>query len=331
MGHPVTRLVAWWASALALTAAALFVGVSACGSAGPTAGRARPSAHPTTAPSAPAVHTHVPGRTYLGRNEYVEFRAGDLPVVVSAPHGGSLEPAEIPNRTSGTTATDLDTEDLARRLASALHARTAREPSLVVCRLKRTRIDVNRGLAEGAHGHPLAEQAWAEYHGFLDAACALAAGLHGRALLVDLHGHSHRIARVEAGYLIGAGDLNGADAELDDPAIARRSSIRTLAAGRGLRFSALLRGRGSLGGLLERAGYPSVPSPMVPSPGTDPYFEGGYIARRHGSADGGPVSAVQIETPYAGVRDTPAARERFAAALADALVTYASLPLRPGL
>jgi hypothetical protein len=92
----------------------------------------------------------------------------------------------------------------------------------------------------------------------------------------------------------------------------------------------VLRGRASLGGLLERAGYPSVPAPGVPSPGLDPYFEGGYITRRHGSIDGGLASAIQIETPHLGVRDTPAARERFAASLAEALVTYVSTHLRPG-
>jgi N-formylglutamate amidohydrolase len=272
----------------------------------------------------------MPGRTYAGRNEYVEFHAGDAPIVVSAPHGGALEPVEIPNRTSGTTVTDLATEDLARRLAAALQARIGRQPSLVVCRLKRIKLDVNREITEGAQRNPYAEQAWNEYHAFLDAARAIAAGLHGRALLVDLHGHSHPKARIEAGYLLDADDLDRSDADLDASAAVQRSSIRTLAAESGLRFSEVLRGRASLGGLLERAGYPSVPAPGVPSPGLDPYYGGGYITRRYGSIEGGPSSAIQIETPYLGVRDTPAARERFAAALADSLVSYLSTHLRAG-
>jgi hypothetical protein len=203
-----------------------------------------------------------------------------------------------------------------------------RQPSLVVCRLKRVKLDVNREITEGAQGNPYAQQAWNEYHAFLDAARVIAAGLHGRALVVDLHGHSHPKARVEAGYLLGADDLDRSNADLDGSAAAQRSSIRTLAAESGLRFSEVLRGRASLGGLLERAGYPSVPAPGVPSPGLDPYFEGGYITRRHGSIDGGLASAIQIETPHLGVRDTPAARERFAASLAEALVTYVSTHLR---
>jgi hypothetical protein len=237
----------------------------------------------------------------------------------------------LPNRASGTTVTDIATADLALALANALRARTGREPSLVVCRLKRTKIDVNRDVGEGAQGHRLTEQAWNEYHAFLDAARAIAARQHGRGLLVDIHGHSHQRPRVEIGYLLGAAELNRGDTHLDDSALAEQSSIRTLAAESGLRFSALLRGPTSLGGLLEKAGYPSVPAPLVPTPGTDPYFEGGYITRRHASADSGVVSAVQIETPYLAHRDTPAARARFAASLAEALVTYlaAQFHLRP--
>ena len=322
MGDSVTRRAAWWASALGITFGALVAGASACGPGGPTAGPSAPSGQPAALLPAPGPQAYVSGQTYFGRNEYVEFRPGEWPVIVSAPHGGGLEPAEIPDRTSGTTVTDAATDELARALAAALQSRTGREPSLVVCRLKRAKLDVNREIAEGASGNPWAQQAWNEYHGFMDAARALAAGRHGRALVVDLHGHGHPKPRVEIGYLLGTEDLARTDAELDDPAYARRSSIRTLAAESDLRFSALLRGSTSLGGLLGLAGYASVPGPAAPAPGADPYFEGGYITWRHGSLDGGPVSAIQIETPHAGVRDSPSARARFAASLADALVTY---------
>ena len=324
------RRVAWWASALALLTAALVAGISACGSSAPMANPGAPSVQAAPSPAVPPIQQFEPGSTYFGRNGYVEFRAGDAPIVVSAPHGGALEPGEIPDRTSGTTVTDLATEDLARLLASALESRTGRHASLVVCRLKRVKLDVNRAIGEGTQGNPHAEQAWNEYHGFLDAARTMAAGLHGHALVVDLHGHGHPKARVEAGYLLGSDDLERSDTDLDESTAAQRSSIRTLAAGSGLRFSDVLRGRSSLGGLLERAGYAAVPAPGAPSPGLDPYFEGGYITRRHGSADGGPASAVQLETPFAGLRDSPAARARFAASLADALLEYLSVHTRTG-
>ena len=318
----MTGRPAWWIGAAAFACAVLLSTGPACGPDGAEGPVTGPSPQSGAPPSPGAAQPYAPGGTYFGRNAYIEFRAGALPIVVSAPHGGSLEPAEIPTRTSGTTVTDAATEDLARAVFDALVSKTGRQPSLVVCRLKRAKIDVNRDIGEGAQGNPHAEQAWNEFHAFLDAARGLAAGAHGRALLVDLHGHGHPKPRVEIGYLLGAADLDRPDAELDDPAWGRQSSIRTLAAEAGLRFSALLRGPESLGGRLDRAGYLAVPGPATLSPGSDPYFEGGYITRRHGSADGGPVSAVQLETPYPGVRDTPASRSHFAAALADALAAY---------
>jgi len=300
----VRRRDAWWIVALALAAAALVGNL-------PTASQ-----------------EYAPGRTHFGRRGYVEFRAGELPIILSAPHGGTLEPAGMPDRTPGTTVSDLGTEDLARSVAAALRSRTGRDASLVICRLKRVKVDVNREIGEGAQGNPEAQQAWNEYHRFLDAARTLAAGRHGRVLVVDLHGHGHPSPRTEIGYLLSAAVLDRPDAELDDPIWARQSSVRSLSAESGLRFSALIRGPSSLGGLLESAGYPSVPGPATPGPGADPYFEGGYITRRHGSADGGSSSAIQIETPYRGLRDTPAGRAKFAEALAEALVSYVGSQFR---
>jgi hypothetical protein len=78
----------------------------------------------------------------------------------------------------------------------------------------------------------------------------------------------------------------------------------------------------SMGDLLELRSYPSVPSPTYPDPGGQPYFNGGYNTRRHGSRDGGPVSGMQLECNYTGVRDSGPNREAFAAALAEALDVY---------
>lgn len=304
-----------------LLAAIVFAALS-CGEKGP------PAAPTPTEGTGQPTTVYVPGQTYFGRNAYVEFQAGEAPIILSAPHGGSLEPTEIPNRTVGTTTTDTATEDLARQVALALRSRTGQTVSLVVCRLRRTKIDVNREVVEGAQGNSAAEQAWREYHEYLDAASRLAITRWGRALVVDIHGHGHPIARAELGYLLSAQDLDRTDAELDSGSYASQSSIRALAAESGSPFSGALRGRESLGGLLRQAGYASVPSDAAPSPGADPYFTGGYITERHGSAGGLQVSAVQTELPMPGVRDSSAARTQFATAFAGVLVTYVTTHLK---
>ncbi|NNM05492.1 MAG: hypothetical protein HKO65_10345, partial [Gemmatimonadetes bacterium] len=48
----------------------------------------------------------MPGESYLGRNGYTEYLPGEVPLILSAPHGGDLRPAETPDRTYGTTVQD---------------------------------------------------------------------------------------------------------------------------------------------------------------------------------------------------------------------------------
>lgn len=52
------------------------------------------------------VADYLPGVSYFGRRDYVEYIPGELPVVLSVPHGGALTPTEISDRTSGTVVTD---------------------------------------------------------------------------------------------------------------------------------------------------------------------------------------------------------------------------------
>lgn len=68
-----------------------------------------------------------------------------------------------------------------------------------------------------------------------------------------------------------------------------------------------------------------MPSPAFPDPGGLPYFSGGYDTREHGGSDGGPVSGVQLEMNWTGVRDTEEMRASFTEALAIALEEYFAL------
>ena len=52
------------------------------------------------------------GQTYQGRNGYTTFYPGNIPVILSIPHGGDISPPEISNRTYGITVTDSNTIEL---------------------------------------------------------------------------------------------------------------------------------------------------------------------------------------------------------------------------
>jgi hypothetical protein len=260
------------------------------------------------------------GQQYVGRNGYIEYRPGELPIVITAPHGGTMEPDEIPDRTTGVATRDTNTDALAIAISDAFQARTGKRPHIVICRLHRSKLDANREIVEAAQGNRLAQRAWFEFQLFTEAASHVVAGTYGKGFYIDLHGHGHPIPRLELGYTLTAEELALADAALE--ALANQSSIRSLASRSTSPFVALLRGDESLGTLFEAQGFPAVPSKSQPHPDGAPYFSGGYNTERHGSRNGGMIDGVQIETHSVGVRDTPVNRQRFASALVDVLMTF---------
>merc|ERR1712060_744776 len=155
------------------------------------------------------------------------------------------------------------------------------------------------------------------------------------ALLLDIHGQSHRRLVTELGYHVNLDELLLMDGVLD--ASTRPTSLDALfrtkgpeAAKRPGGLSALLRGPCSLGALLETRGFRCTPSPTTPEPvkaiplykfreehgeadicaktGPPPtamakavtYFWGGYTSRRYGMphtvpAEAAPLSAEDQE------------------------------------
>lgn len=260
------------------------------------------------------VSSYEPGQRYFGRRGYVEYVPGELPLILSASHGGALLPREVPDRTWGTVRADRNTLELAIAMRDALVETTGFAPHLVLSHLHRSKLDPNREIEEAAQGNPYAEQAWREFHEMTRTARATVWGAFGEGLYLDIHGHSHDIPRVELGYLLTAEKLNESDAALNSLAVVRCTSIRELGRDSPLPFSQLLRGATSFGGLLQEEGVRSVPSPSDPSPGADPYWRGGYNTREHGSrADGELISGIQLEHHWAGIRDTEENRRDYAA------------------
>ncbi|MFN5235984.1 MAG: hypothetical protein ACK5FV_02315 [Bacteroidota bacterium] len=270
---------------------------------------------------------YVPGQSYFGSNNYTEYVAGNMPVILSAPHGGLLSPAAIPDRNcSGcSTVNDFNTQELARALANALHEQTGCWPHLVINRLHRRKLDANRDLPEAADGNPVAGQAWADFHNFLGNAKNDVAFQFGKGFYVDIHGHGHSIQRLELGYLLYSDELRLPDDTLNTPVFTGYSSIKHLVESnpQSLTHADLLRGSQSLGELLADRGYPATPSQSDPAPDTgEDYFSGGYNTARYSSYNGGSIDGVQIECNRTGIRDSLTQVERFADSLAVTLLDY---------
>ncbi len=273
------------------------------------------------------------GTSFLGRNGYIEYLPGTLPFILSAPHGGTLTPAEIPDRTFGVTVTDRNTGRLAEQIRDAFIVQTGAAPHLVIAWLARIKLDPNREIVEAAQGSPFAENAWDEFHGFIETARAWVEEEAGSGLFVDLHGHGHEINRLELGYLTSGADLDMSDGVLDAGNFAATSSLKALVQSTGGSFSELLRGPTSLGALLTDEGVPAVPSPADPTPAGAPYFSGGFNTARYGSRDRGTVSGAQFELYFPGIRDTEDNRALFSqrfARVIEAFMTEHYGFFRPG-
>ncbi len=297
----------------------------------------------------PTVPVYVAGQSYFGRNGYVEYIAGNSPIILTAPHGGALTPSTIPDRTaaacggSAITIGDANTAELTRVMQARFAARFGTYPHVIISHLSRRKLDPNRLSLEATCGNAAAVEVLGEWHGFIDLAKSAVLKARGKGWYMDIHGHAHVVQRLELGYLLTSALLDSSDAALDASSAAENaSSILTLSQLSPLSFSALLRGPASLGTLYAAQGFPSIPSASDRQPAGADYFTGGENTRRHtcgsgaaalGGASGGTICGVQIEANFTGLRDTPANRDRFGDATALVVEQYLAahwgLSLRP--
>ncbi len=85
----------------------------------------------------------VYSQTVFGANNYTEYHTGNLPIIISVPHGGNLTPSTIPDRTcnSAVTVTDANTIELAQQIDLAFVKATGCHPHIIYCNLKRSKLD----------------------------------------------------------------------------------------------------------------------------------------------------------------------------------------------
>ena len=272
-------------------------------------------------PKAAFPQPFLPGQSYFGTNNYIEYRAGNLPIIISAPHGGYLVPASIPDRScpNCVVIADAFTQETVMQLDTVIRQYLGGYPHIIINKLARKKLDANREIVEAALGNPAAELAWAEYHAYIQTAKDSLIAQYGTALYIDLHGHGHTIQRLEIGYLLNKTTLQMSDAALDAGNFQNQTGIRHLlnVLNPGASFAAVMRGPLSLGGMYANYNFSAVPSPAIPAPAnSEPYFIGGYDIRRHGSRDSSSLNAIQIELNRIGLRDSWEGRQAFAKASA---------------
>merc|ERR1712129_203354 len=104
----------------------------------------------------------------FGTSGFVEYRAGDVGIVITVPHGGGWDYSGIPNRKYGVLEGDDHTRELGEVVATSICRNLGKCPHLIFCNLKRSKLDANRNKSEVAQGNYEAEKAWEEYQGFIE-------------------------------------------------------------------------------------------------------------------------------------------------------------------
>ena len=272
------------------------------------------------------------GKVYFGREKYIEYYAGNLPIILSAPHGGQLTPDEISDRTYGTFVTDLNTYELTKTIMDTMIVRFGGYPHVILCKLKRTKLDANRDSIEAAQENKYALRAWQEYHHYIEVAKKKITNDQGSGLFLDIHGHGINPdgfydLRTWLGYLISSEELDQSNGALNTNSYQSKSSISAWVDSSSYSFIEVLRGKVSFGSILDSLGYKSLPSINDLSPDGMRYFSGGYNTARHGSRSGGVISSIQIELPKPGIRDNQSTWSSYSKALNSTINEYYKIHL----
>ena len=218
-----------------------------------------------------------------GPADLVIMQQGDLPILLTAPHGGRMAvpgvvartaPVLAEDRRDYATGVDGETDRIALGIAARIKALTQRDVYLVAARFHRRYIDANRPPRR-AYDQPAAQPFYDAYHDPIRRFVDEIRARHPHGLLLDVHGQ-HKMADA-----LVRGTING-------------RAVQQLVARAGV---AAVTGPNGLFGQLEREGFRVFPDNSVPPAGRseDAGFSGGYTLGRYGSHAAGGIDAMQLE------------------------------------
>ena len=259
-------------------------------------------------------------------SQFIEYREGNIPLLIISVHGGDMEPEWIKSRTcdGSIIVRDSYTLNVAMKIESQLKIR-GYSPYVVLNNLHRKKLDLNRSINDSNCGDNITEPYWNLFHNKIDDFRTQIENQFGAGLVIDIHGQSHEEQRIELGYLLSSSDLKMKNSTINSLNFINNSSVKGLLNNNldNLKLTHLLSGESSLGTFLTQKGYASVPSneDVAPKQG-ELYFSGGYNTANYGSRDSGDVDAIQIELNMIGVRDTSENRTLFSQELAEVLLEY---------
>lgn len=232
---------------------------------------------------------------------------GSIPILISAPHGGTLGvPGVAPREGKGLktgpsgffVGRDGGTQELALAVVEAIEREFGEKPYFVVSATHRKYLDPNRP-ASIAFEDSAMQPVYDRYHQTMERYTKQILNNHQQGLLLDLHGQGSKRDTVFRGT----------------------SNGKTV--------SRLIRefgktahdGEQSFFGILKSTGWTVHPDPFDGKEQSG--FTGGYIVQTYGSHQAIGIDAMQLE--MGAIYRTKESRERIARELAKAIVQYSKL------
>ena len=259
------------------------------------------------------------------KKDYIKYYEGNVPLILSAPHGGDLIPNEIAKRSKGVFDKDDYTYELIELIIEEFYKQTNLTPYAIIAEISRELVDINREPNE-AYEDKKAKLSYDTFHDFIKYSRKMIDQKFKKGLYIDIHGQSHPKAYLEFGYLLNNDILALHESELREYKC--KSSINTLSDFSQECFIDQLRGPHSMGSLMSNQGYDSIPSVKLPYASDGNYFEGAYDTIRYGSLDNGNINGIQIEFPYLGCRDTHENRINCAKAFVNSILEFMKIHLQ---
>jgi N-formylglutamate amidohydrolase len=239
------------------------------------------------------------------------YQRGDLPILLSAPHGGDKRIPGIPNRTGRVrgravpqfyAVQDDGTLELTLKLSDDIFNKLGKRPYLVAADFKRKQIDANRP-ADRAYEVAEAKPYYDFYHNKLKEYIREIKNRFGdNAILLDIHGQGISSDEIYRGTTVSRpGDTF--------KRFINREGLDSLT------------GRNSILGYLDNElGHKIRPRNSTGiRVAENPNFSGGYIVRAYGSNNANGIDALQLENGWTLRRN---GRDQFAQDLADATVHF---------
>ena len=239
---------------------------------------------------------YIPGQSYFGANNYIEYIAGDLPIIIVVPHGGDLMPTNLP--IIGNHGIDNGTQQTSWQLYDSIVSHTnGCIPHVIINHLHPSVLNAAREIDTAAGTNFDTRHAWYNFHDFIDTAKYTVTNSWGAGHYFEMHGNGHTDMWTEVGLGVSKTYLNGSDSLIMTRV--NYSTVKNLCSNGGVNFLDVVKGPMSLGSLLDSKGWNSVPSLTHPSPDTGGFFYAGWNTWKHGSRYSGVIDATHLENYYA--------------------------------